>query len=41
MVLAWAEGAPQEHAVTAWSVPGSEQLILRFESTPHGAVLDV
>jgi hypothetical protein len=41
MVLAWAEGAPQEQAITAWSAPGSEQLILRFESAPHGPVLDV
>lgn len=41
MVLAWAVGAPQERAVTAWSAPGSEQVILRFESAPHGAVLDV
>jgi uncharacterized membrane protein len=41
MVLAWAEGAPPEQAVTAWSAPGSEQLLLRFESAPHGAVLDV
>lgn len=41
MVLAWAERDPQERAVTAWSKPGSEQLILRFESAPHGAVLDV
>lgn len=41
MVVAWAEGAPQEREVTAWSAPGSEQMILRFESAPHGAVLDV
>jgi hypothetical protein len=41
MVLAWAVGAPQERAVTAWSAPGSGQVILRFESAPHGAVLDV
>lgn len=41
MVLAWAVGAPQEQAVTAWSSPGSEQVILRFESAPHGAVLGV
>jgi uncharacterized membrane protein len=40
MVLAWAEGAPQERAVTAWSAPGSEQLLLRFVSAPHGVVLD-
>jgi uncharacterized membrane protein len=41
MVIAWAEGAPQEQAVIPWSAPGSQQLILRFESAPHGAVLDV
>ena len=41
MVLAWAEGAPPEQAITAWSAPGSEQLLLRFESAPHGPVLDV
>jgi len=41
MVVAWAAGTPQERAVTAWSAPGSEQVILRFESAPHGAVLDV
>lgn len=41
MVVAWAVGAPQERAVAAWSAPGSEQAILRFESAPHGAVLDV
>jgi hypothetical protein len=40
MVVAWAVGTPQERAVTAWSAPGSEQMILRFESAPHGAVLD-
>jgi hypothetical protein len=37
MVLAWAEGAPK----SAQSPPGSEQLLLRFVSAPHGAVLDV
>ena len=39
MVLAWAEGAPQEEAVTAWSEPAEQQLILRFDQAPHGAML--
>ncbi len=41
MVLAWAEGTPQDNAVAPWSEPASQQLVLRFGQVPHGAVLQV
>ncbi len=41
MVLAWAEGTPEDNAVAAWSEPASQQLVLRFCQAPHGAVLQL
>ena len=41
MVLAWAEGTPKQQAVIPWSDPASQQLALRFNEVPHGAVLQV
>ena len=40
MVLAWAEGALPQTALAPWSAPGSQQLTLRFNRVPDGAVLD-
>lgn len=41
VVLAWAQGALTPETVAPWKTPESEQLILRFNQAPHGAVLKV
>ena len=41
MIVAWAEGAVTPETLAGWSVPGSEQLILRFNPVANGAVLEV
>ena len=41
LVVAWAEGAVTQETLAGWSVPGSEQLILRFNPVANGAVLEV
>jgi hypothetical protein len=40
MVLAWSEGALPQAALAPWSVPGSQQLTLRFNRVSDGAVLE-
>ena len=41
MIVSWAEGAVTPETLAEWSVPGSEQLILRFNPVANGAVLEV
>jgi hypothetical protein len=41
LVVAWAEGAPNQDTIEQWAGPGSQRLILRFNPAGHGALLEV
>jgi uncharacterized membrane protein len=40
LLNAWVDGAATEDTVAAWSAPGTDRLILRFNAVEHGAVLE-
>jgi uncharacterized membrane protein len=41
MLLAWADGGVTERSITELSVPDSQRLVVRFNPTGHGVLLEV
>ena len=40
-VLAWAEGPVTRESIATWETTGSEELAVRINKAPHGAILEV